>query len=261
MDPFTIAAIGMGVMGAVGQADSASNQIANKRMQIEWGNHQGMLQLQRDNRNIARQNASQWIMNQEITAAAYGQEAEQKVYLRHKIDNELGMFSTQTKAQTDAVISTITARGISNDSGSSQAVMRSIRAKQNAILSDQNVSYSNEERDIERNRDGMLAKRNFGYNDFMKFVSTPSDHLDPQAAYDDALTAGLINVGVSAAVTMKADKAADLATAQHTEQMKTLQGMTGSMQNTMLTSQVSSMGNADWLSHVTSSLGLWGIYP
>jgi hypothetical protein len=263
MDPFTIAAIGMGVLGAMGEADSAAAQIANKRMQIEWGNHQGMLQLQRDNRNIARQNAAQWVMNQEITAVAYGQAAEQQVYLRHKIDNELGMFSTQTKAQTDAVISTVTGRGIGNDSGSSQAIMRSIRAKQNAILSDQNVSYSNAERDIERNRDGMLAKRNFGYNDFLKFVSTPSDHLDPQAAYDNALTAGLINVGISGAVAMKGDAQAAAAATQHKEQMNTLKGLTGGMQQTMNQSELfntTGMGAAAGIEKINQSLALWGIF-
>jgi len=261
MDPFTIAAIGMGVMGAMGEADSAAAQIANKRMQIEWGNHQGMMKLQRDNRNIARQNAAQWMMNQEITAAAYSQEAEQKVYLRHKIENELGVFSTQAKNQTDAMISTITARGISNDSGSSQAMIRSNRARQNAILEDQNVSYSNEERDIERGREGMLAKRNFGYNAFLNFVSTPSDHLDPQAAYDNALGAGLINVGVSAMTAMKADKTAALAATQHTEQMDKLRGLTRDMEKRMMFAEVAQMGQGEFINHIQRTLGLWGINP
>jgi hypothetical protein len=266
IDPFTMAAIaqvGMGLMGAMGEADAAAAEVANKRMQIEWGNHQGMMKLQRDNRNIARQNAAQWLMNQEITALAYDQAAEQQVYLRHKIDNELGMFSTQMKSQTDAVISNITSRGIGNDSGSSQAMMRSIRAKQNAILEDQNVSYSNDERDINRRKDGMLAKRNFGYNDFMKFVSTPSDHLDPQAAYDNTLTAGLINVGISAAVTMQSDALADVASAQHTEQMDILRGLTGGLQTKMDTAQLfntTGMGAQAGIEKINKSLALWGIF-
>lgn len=262
MDPFTIAAVGMGVLGAVGGADSAAAQVANQRMQIEWNNHLGKLKLQSDNRNIARKNAAQWMMNQEITASAYQQSAEENVYLRHKFENELGMFSTQTQQQTDAVVSLMSSRNISNDSGSSQALLRSSRARQHAILEDQAVSFGNMKRDVGRRRDQALSQRNFSYNDFMKFIPTDSSHLDPEAAYDDALVSGLIGVGVNAAVMMKADSVQTKLDAHTTEQMATLGQLTGDMNEVMQQARFQDWtSNTSLLDRMTASLALWSISP
>jgi hypothetical protein len=95
----------LGVLSAMRQGDQAEQQAWAKKNQIEWDNHLGRLQMDRQNREIAAGNAAQWMANQEITKGAYQQEAEQKVYLRHRIDNELGIFSRNAASQTATICS------------------------------------------------------------------------------------------------------------------------------------------------------------
>lgn len=191
---FTLASAGLGMMSAFGQRDQAEAQAAAQKSQIEWSNHVGRLELQSKNRETAKANAQQWMMNNEITAAAYQQEAEDKVYLRATIDNELGSFSRSAKSQNDQLTMALGQRNIQG--GTARAIFKSAKLTQDRILEDQAVSFSNMGRDITRKRDEVLSQRNFNYNGYSTFMSTDSSHIDPAAAGKAAFTSGLLQAGL-----------------------------------------------------------------
>jgi len=190
-----LATAGLGVMQAFQQRDQAEADASNQRMQIEWGNHQQKLQFAAQNRKIAQANAQQWMMNQEITKAAYQAEAESKVYLRHRVDNEIGAYSRGSSQQNAQITQALEGKNIKG--GSARAIFKSKQLTENEIMKDKAVSYSNAARDIQREREEMVAQRNFGYNDYVKYVSTDSSHIDPKAAGKKALMGGLLQTAMS----------------------------------------------------------------
>jgi hypothetical protein len=190
-----LATAGIGVMQAFQQRDQAVRDADKQRMQIEWGNHQQALQAAAQNRSIHRKNAEQWMLNQEITKASYEQEAESKVYLRHRMENELGAFSRGSTMQNAQITSALEGRNIQG--GSARAIFRAKQANQDRLLEDKSVSYGNASRDISRATDAMLAQRNFGYNDYVKYTSTDSSHIDPERAGKNALMGGLMQAAMA----------------------------------------------------------------
>ena len=186
----------MGVLSALNDKDKAEQAAWAQKNQIEWNNHLGKLDMDRKNREIAGANAAQWMANQEITKGAYQQQAEEKVYLRHRIDNELGAFSRNASSQTAMLDMTLEGRNIKG--GTARALLNSANSAQSRIMEDQMVSFSNAARDTKRRRNKALAQRNFGYNGYASFIGTDSSHIDPMAAGKDALTSGLIAAGATA---------------------------------------------------------------
>ena len=187
-----VAMVGMSVLGAIQGGKQAEQQVNQARTQQAWENHKNMMQTAAQNRKIARANAAQWMVNQEITEAAFQQAGEEKVYLRHRIDNEIGTFSRASKQQSDQIESALAAKNIKG--GSAKAIFNSMRETQNNVLDDQAVSYGNMARDIDRRKDQALASRNFGYNDHIKHIATP-DMMSAKAAGQGALMSGLIKSG------------------------------------------------------------------
>jgi uncharacterized DUF497 family protein len=206
-----LATAGLGIFSAFQQSKSQANQVkhdlALKKQQIEWNNHMQNLELARKNRAIAQQNAAQMANNWNITEAAFEQAEEDRMYLRMKIDNELGLFSTESQVQGDELLSRIEGRGMNPDSQNARQATFMLREGQNNVLSDQMIAYSNEDISIDRGRDAALSKRNHSYNTYLKFVSTPSQHIQPDetasAVEKNMLTMGLLNTGINAAVSFK----------------------------------------------------------
>ena len=191
---FTLATAGLGLMNAFGQRDKAEAQAAVQKSQIEWSNHVGRLETAAKNREVAKANALQWAMNNEITAVAYQQEAEDKVYHRAMVDNEIGAYSRNSKLSNDQLLLALTQRNMKG--GSAKAIFNSAQLTQDRIMQDQAVSFSNMGRDITRKRDETLSARNFNYNGYSTFMPTDSSHIDPSAAGDQAFMSGLLAAGV-----------------------------------------------------------------
>jgi hypothetical protein len=185
----------LGVLGAFQGAQQAESDAARQKMQIEWGNHVQKLQAASQNRKIHRANAAQWMQNQEITRASYEQEAEEHVYIRHRIENEIGNYSRQWDTQADQLDAALQGRNMQG--GTARAIFNSARASRELVMGDLSITAGNASRDARRRRDQNLAQRNFGYNDYVKYVSTDSSHIDPKAAGKNALMGGLLKAGIS----------------------------------------------------------------
>ena len=264
----------LGIYSAFQQSNSQANQVehdlALKKQQIEWNNHMQRLELARKNRAIAQKNAAQWAMNHEITSVVSEQAEEERAYLRHKIDNEVGMFSTQAASSWDDLSSKMTARGVTTEAGgfakggTAKAITHSLREAMGATLIDQNLSYENMDRDIDRKKEAGLAKRNFSYNTYLKYVSTPSQHIQPQqqadAVRDATLTHGLVSTGIQSLVAFKQAQVNTEITAAQTTQLseqkefnKILEGRIADMESSMQKKMLDNL-----LGRYTQN---WGVAP
>ena len=202
-----LATTGLGIFSAFQQSEAAANQaesqLSLQRQQIEWQNHLGKMKLHEDNRKKAVADGARLVGNMNITGAALQKEQEDLLYQRIKIDNELNMFSTSNKKIDDAIMSTLSEKGIERGTGTAQAIVSTQRNRVYNEMKNLRLADDSAKKDIKRAKEGALARRDFNYGGYSKFMSTPTDHIDPKGSADairnNVLVSGLIQTGIQAA--------------------------------------------------------------
>jgi len=193
--------MGMGMMQAKQQGEAASRAAQQQKDQLEWNNHIQKLQVAQKNRQIASANAAKWMSNILVTEGAHRANKEEELYIRNNLDNETGYFSAQSMAQNEQLISALNNRNI-QDGGTSEALKRAARINMERSQEAREISSENHLRDSQRKRDNILnTKRDYNYNQSIKYM--PSVYLgqSPEAAGDAAYSAGMASAvmgGVSA---------------------------------------------------------------
>ena len=161
------------------------------------------MKLHEDNRKKAVADGARLVGNMNITGAALQKEQEDLMYQRMKIDNELNMFSTANKKVDDAIMSTLSDKGIERGTGTAQAIVNTQRNKVYYEMKNLGLADDSVKKDIQRAKEGALARRDFNYGGYSKFMSTPTDHIDPKGSADairnNVLVSGLIQTGIQAA--------------------------------------------------------------
>ncbi len=180
-------------------AEQARVELATRQMNIEWGNHQRKLEGAARNREEAKQNAGIWFNNWMATTQIKEAEAEAKLYHRYNVENEIGNFSNQHSQGWDNLNAMLEGSNTDNSQTANQKI-HVFREQQKDTLVAQNLVQENRERDITRGADAQMNQLNFSYNKYTKVFSTPSEHIDPDAAAsrirNNVLTTGLMNTGL-----------------------------------------------------------------
>jgi len=184
---------GQALLGAQGAKADAAMQ----KMQFEERRFNARMQNQIKNREIAKANAMQWMANKKIAESANQERAETDFYLRYNFNNESGELSRQHKQSNDQIVSALFSRGISPDSGTARALMRSSMARSKQIFTDRSINLSNALISSERKQQQQLAQRNFGYNAHIPLMQEEYRGQDPSSAFSTALTTGLTSAAIS----------------------------------------------------------------
>lgn len=152
------------IMGGQQQAQQAAQQYA----QQQWAEFSKKMQIQKQNRQIAKKNAMQWQQNKFIAQAANKSRAERDFYIRLNYKNETGEFSRNVTATNDRLLGYLNAKNVKGQTAK-QLMRQSLESAQKASVN-KRLNYENQLRSSERQQQANLAKRNFGYNDQIQFM-------------------------------------------------------------------------------------------
>jgi cellobiose-specific phosphotransferase system component IIA len=202
MDPLTMGLIAGGgqlfssIMG--GQAQVAQNQIA--RLQHEEQEFQRKMQNQIENRNIAKANAAKWMTNVKIGQAASKAKGEEEFWLKYNHDNASGQFSRGLQKANGQIQTSMQARNVNINSGTARAILRQTLETAKKGMINKSVNYSNSMVSAERKQQKMLAQRDFGYSDQVKFMPSTLYQVSDSSIMQQALTTGIVSGAMSGAL-------------------------------------------------------------
>lgn len=190
-------ALAQGVMGGMG----AANQSAAQAAQAEYQEFQKKMQVQKKNREIAKQNALRWQNNNNIAKAANKSRAEAEYNLRRNYNNETGEFSRNMQATNSMLLGKLNSRNVRGQTAKQlmrQALESGINYQTNTA-----VSFKNQQRSIKRAQDQALSKRDFGYNSSIAYMpgALPQDQsksIMTTALLQGALSGAMAYVGQDA---------------------------------------------------------------
>jgi len=178
-------------------AGAAKADAAAKKLQFEEQRFNARMQNQIKNREIAKVNAIQWMNNRKIAEAANQERAETDFYLRYNFNNETGELSREYKQTNDQIISALYGKGISPDSGTARAIMRSSMSRMTDVFKARGINLDIGLRSSKRKQEQQLAGRNFGYNAHIPLMQQEYRGADPSSAYSTALMSGLASTAIS----------------------------------------------------------------
>ena len=177
----------MGARQAQAQAMAQRLQFEEQEFQRQWNN-------QVRNRQIAKENANKWFQNQKIAEAANKNRAERDFYIRYNYENETGEFSRQTQSINDSLLSSLSGRNISGDSGTAKALLRMAIDQRNKSAVARSVTYENALRGSERQQEAALNQRDFNYNEHIPFMPGHDGTPSGGEAFSGALLSGIGSV-------------------------------------------------------------------
>jgi hypothetical protein len=181
------------VMG--GQQQKAQN--AAQRAQFEEQEFQRKMQNQIKNRQIAKANAAKWMQNKNIARAANQARAEEEFWLQYNFDNASGDFSRNFTKANEQIKTTLSSRNMSLNSGTSKAILNQALNTGRKGLTDRRISQENAMISAQRKQEQTLAKRDFGYNDQVKFFPGQLVQQSDSSIMQNALTTGLVTGALS----------------------------------------------------------------
>jgi hypothetical protein len=156
------AAAGTGILSGIGGASSAKANAMAQEMQQRQQNFNNQWQLQAQNRNNLRAWQQQLMMNMQIEKEGRRQKALGEFYAKENYRNTTGAASRQTKAATDAFLSSVSARGLSLDSASAKAMVRMTSEQAQGQSLGDRVGYQNQLRDMATQYQNILGQRKTG---------------------------------------------------------------------------------------------------
>ena len=203
-----IMGIAMGAMALMqslqgGQQAAAEN--ARERAQFEEQEFQRQMQNQIKNRNIANANAAKWMQNIKIGEAASKAEGEQRFWMRYNFDNATGQFSRQYRKVNDSLSRNFAQRNINPNSGTAQALLQQSLKTAKTGLTDRGIKLSNSLVSAERKKEGMLAQRDFGYQNQEAFIPGQLIQQSDSSIMQGALVGGIL-AGVSTGLATSAQQ-------------------------------------------------------
>jgi len=194
-------------MGAMQQGEQQKQQNALQRIQHEEKEFQRKMQNQIKNRGIAKANAAKWMGGIKIGEAAAKMRGEEEFWLKYNHDNSSGQFSRSVQKANAQITSAIQGKNISVNSGTSRALLRqSLETAKRGMVS-KSTNYSNALISAERKQGKMLAQRDFGYSDQVKFMPAQLHQISDSAIMSNALVSGVIaggSAGISTGIAMEA---------------------------------------------------------
>ncbi len=152
------------IMGGMQQANQAKAQQA----QQEWAEFERKMQIQKQNRAIAKKNALQWQQNKFIEQAANKSRAERDYFIRLNYRNETGEFSRNMTATNDRLLGYLNSKNIRGQTAK-QLMRQSLDSAKRASVN-RRLSYENQLRSSERRQQADLGKRSFAYNDSIQYM-------------------------------------------------------------------------------------------
>tara|TARA_R110000824_G_scaffold109939_2_gene257815 strand:+ start:630 stop:1313 length:684 start_codon:yes stop_codon:yes gene_type:complete len=197
MDPFTMMLIGggmqagMGILQAGAQGEAAQRSAQQQKDQIDHQNHIQKLQMAQKNRQIASANALKWMNNILLTEGAFKAQKEEELYIRQTFDNETGYLSNQAQAQNSQLSLELSTRNMT-EGGTAVALKRAARIHMERTQEAREISEDNQLRDSERKMENILnTKRDYNYNQPIKYIPAVYLGQDPEAAGDAAYNLGM----------------------------------------------------------------------
>lgn len=197
-------AIAMGAMAAgsaiFGSMQQGQQQMANnamQRLQHEERQFEQKMQNQIKNRQIAQANAAKWMANRNIAKAANQARAEKEFWLGYNFDNATGQFSrqySQVNAQLQSVMQT---KNLNPNSGTARSLMNGALNQAKKGLISQRTKHGNAMLSVQREQEGTLAKRDFGYASQVKFMPSTLYQQSDSSIMSQALTTGLVSGAVA----------------------------------------------------------------
>jgi len=191
--------MGFSIFSALMNARAASAKAAADRIKFEEAELNRQMQNQIENRNIAMDNAAKWMNNQRIAESANLTRAENEFWIKYNFDNAAAAHGQQTNQAADMLLGTLHSRNINPNSGTAQALHRSMAKRAQEGMMDIRISASNQLLAEERKQDQALASRDFGFNDQIAFTPAKYGGPSPQAAFNMTLMQGLASTAASGA--------------------------------------------------------------
>jgi len=217
-------AAGSALFGSMQQGQQQVAQNAIQRLQFEEQEFNRKMQNQIKNRQIAKTNAAKWMANRNLAKAANKARAEEEFWIDYNFKNSSGQFSRDFSKAHSQIRSVFTSRNIKLNSGTTRALMRSsIESGQKGMIS-QRVARGNALLTAERKQQALLAKRDFGYNDQIKFMPGQLIQQSDSSIMSTALTTGLVSGAMAGA-------SAYMGAAQSQAQTAATQASAGATQN------------------------------
>jgi len=187
---------GMMAASAIMGGMQASNEAKAQQAQQEWAEFQQKMQVQKQNRAIAKKNAQQWQQNKFIAQAANKSRAEQDYYLRLNYNNETGEFSRNMTATNDRLLGYLNGKNIRGQTAK-QLLRQSLESAKTAMVT-KRQTYENALRSSERQQESALSQRNFGYNDQIQYMPGMQMPDQTKSIMTTAIGQGILSGGMAA---------------------------------------------------------------
>ena len=187
------AALGSGVMSAMGASSAASAQAQAQKLQQQQANFKNEWAQAAEQRNQMRQFQANLERNALIERGANTDRALSELYLDKNFQNAKGTLSKQTAATNAQFLGTMQARGMGSTSGTARALLRQNMSAVSANMIALKTNYRQSYKDIENQQSQKLGQRQFSFQEQSVFLPVTGGIADSSST---ALTTGLINAGI-----------------------------------------------------------------
>lgn len=188
------AALGTGVMGAMGSSSAAAAQAKAQEIQQQQTNFKNQWAYEANQRNQMRAFQANLERNAMIERGANTDRAVQELYLDKNFQNQKGTLSKQTASVNAQFLGTLSSRSIGSSSGTARALLRQNMSAVEANMIALKTNYRQAYKDIENQQNQKLSQRQFEFQEQSVFLPTTGGIVDTSAS---ALTTGLIQAGIS----------------------------------------------------------------
>ena len=192
--PFVIG--GMMAASAVMGGMQASNDAKAQQAQQEWAEFNKKMQVQKQNRQIAKKNAIQWQQNKFISEGANRARAERDYYISLNYNNESGEFSRNMTATNDKLLGYLHSKNVKGQTAK-QLMRQSLESAQKAGVT-KRLNFENQLVSSSRTQESELGKRQFAYNDSIQYMPGLEMGDQSQGIMTAAIGQGILSGGMAA---------------------------------------------------------------
>lgn len=187
------AALGSGIMGAMGSSPAAAAQAQSQKIAQQQANFKNEWAHAAEQRNQMRQFQANLERNALIERGANTDRALAEMYLDKNFQNAKGTLSKQTAATNAQFLGTMQARGMGSTSGTARALLRQNMSAVSANMIALKTNYRQSYKDIENQQSQKLGQRQFSFQEQSVFLPVTGGIADSSST---ALTTGLISAGI-----------------------------------------------------------------
>lgn len=187
------AALGSGIMGAMGSSSAAAAQAQSQKIAQQQANFKNEWAHAAEQRNQMRQFQANLERNALIERGANTDRALAEMYLDKNFQNAKGTLSKQTAATNAQFLGTMQARGMGSTSGTARALLRQNMSAVSANMIALKTNYRQSYKDIENQQSQKLGQRQFSFQEQSVFLPVTGGIADSSST---ALTTGLISAGI-----------------------------------------------------------------